>query len=170
MATESRQQSASSGNGQKLEKAGRAPAVSPWDEMDRFFEGLMPRGWMRPFRWEWPALGGMNYPSGKFPRVDIIDRDEEVVVRAEVPGVQKKDLDVSVTDNTVCIKGSTRREEKEERGEYFRSELTTGSFSRTLALPGTVDSARAKATFKEGVLELVIPKIEESKRHSIKVE
>lgn len=169
MATEKRP-SVSAGNGQKAEKPARAHPITPWEEMDRLFEGFMPRGWMRPFRWEWPSAGEIPFAGGKFPRVDIIDRDDEIMVRAEVPGVDKKDLDVSVTDNTVCIKGSTRHEEKEEKGEYFRSELVSGSFSRTLALPGAVDSAKAKATFKGGVLELVLPKIEESKRHSIKVD
>ncbi len=169
MATD-KQQPSSVGNGHKVQKAGRAQPMAPWDEMDRLFEGFMPRGWMRPFRWEWPSMGEAPFSGGKFPRVDIVDRDDEIVVRAEVPGVEKKDLDVSLTDNTVCIKGATRREEKEEKGEYLRSELVSGSFSRTLALPGAVDSARAKATFKDGVLELVLPKIEESKRQSIRVE
>ena len=169
MASDKRR-AATAGNGQKLEKAGRVHPLGPWEEMDRLFEGVMPRGWMRPFRWEWPSGGEMPFAGGKFPRVDIIDRDEEIMVRAEVPGVDKKDLEVSVTDNSVCIKGSTRHEEKEEKGEYFRSERVTGSFSRTLALPGAVDSAKAKASFNNGVLELALPKIEESKRHSIKVE
>lgn len=170
MATESKQQSASGGNGQKLEKLARSQAITPWEEMDRLFETFMPRGWLRPLRWEWPAWGEMSHLGAKFPRVDVIDRDDEVMVRAEVPGVAKKDLDVSLTDHTVCIKGATRREQKEEKGDYIRSEIMSGSFSRTLALPGTVDSTRAKAVFKDGVLEITLPKIEESKRHSIKVE
>lgn len=104
------------------------------------------------------------------PRVDIIDRDEEIVVRAEIPGVDKKDLDVSLTDNTVTIKGSTHQEQKEEQGNYFRSEMARGSFARSVTLPGNVDGAGAKASFKDGVLELSLPKTENSKRRSIKVE
>lgn len=91
-------------------------------------------------------------------------------MRAEVPGVKKEDLDVSTTDNTVTIKGSTRHEEKEEKGDYYRSEITRGSFSRTVALPSEVDSAKAKARYKDGILELTLPKVNKSKRRTVKVE
>jgi HSP20 family protein len=104
------------------------------------------------------------------PRVDVIDREDEILVRAEVPGVDKKDLEVSLTDNAVTIKGSTRHEEKEEKGDFYRSEISRGSFSRTVALPGEVDGDKAKASFKDGVVEIAMPKLEASKRRSIKVE
>lgn len=168
MAQASRQDTVSSGNGQKAQKAVRPQALTPWEEMDRIFEGFFPRGWMHPLRWGWPLRGEMKDLGIKLPRVDIIDRDDNVLVRAEVPGVDKKDLDVSVNDSTVTIKGSTRREEKEEEGDYFCSEITSGAFARTL--PGSVDSAKAKATFKDGVLELILPKVEKSKRHTVRVE
>lgn len=108
--------------------------------------------------------------EGRLPKVDIIDRESEIVVRAEVAGVDKKDLDVSVTDTTVTIKGSTRQESKEEKGDYYRCEISQGSFARTVALPGDVDSGKARASFKDGILELMLPKKEAAKRHSIKVE
>ena len=91
-------------------------------------------------------------------------------MKAEVPGIKKEDIEVSVTDNTITIKGSTRREEKEEKGEYYRCEISRGSFARTVALPDNVDSSKVKATFKEGVLEVVMPKVEKSKRRTIAVE
>jgi HSP20 family protein len=170
MASENKPKTGPSSNeAQKVQKV-ITPSITPWEEMDRLMEGVLPRGWMRPFRFEWPTWGDFPHVAAKFPRVDIIDRDAEIVVRAEVPGVDKKDLDVSISDNSVTVKGSTRREDKEEKGNYFHSEITTGSFSRTLALPGNVDSAKAKATFKDGVLELAVPKVEQSKRHNVKVE
>ena len=169
MAIESKAKSASHGNGQKVQN-GVPAATALRDEMDRLFEGVIPRGWLHPFRFEWPALGELPHLGVKLPRVDIIDRDAEVVVRAELPGVDKKGLDVSLTDNTVTLKGRTRHEEKEEKGDYYRSEITTGSFARTLPLPGNVDSARAKAIFKDGILVLTVPKVEQSKRHSVPVE
>ena len=151
-----------------------ARALSPFEEMDRLFErmeSLVPRGWLRPLRWERPGFGELvSRLEMPLPKVDVIDRDNEIVVRAEVPGVNKDDLDVSVTDNAVTIKGSTSHEEKEEKGDYFRSEISRGSFSRTVGLPGDVDSAAAKASFKDGVLELVMPKVAKSRRRSIKVE
>jgi HSP20 family protein len=106
----------------------------------------------------------------KVPKVDVVDRENEIVVKAEVPGVEKKDLDISVSDNSVTIKGSTRREEKEEKGDYDRREISVGSFSRTVALPAEVDGNKAKANFKDGVLELTIPKAEKAKRHSVKLD
>jgi HSP20 family protein len=108
--------------------------------------------------------------EGKMPAVDVSDLDDEVVVRAELPGVEKKDVDVSMSDNTVTIKGSTKREEKEEKGDYYRCETTCGAFTRTVALPAEVDGSKAKAKFKDGLLELTLPKMEKSKRRSIEVD
>jgi HSP20 family protein len=93
-----------------------------------------------------------------------------VVVRAEVPGVEKDDLDISVSDNTVTIKGETRREEKEEKGDYYRSEISRGTFTRTVMLPGVVATDKAKAKFKDGVLELKLPKVEKTKRRTVKID
>jgi len=155
---------------QELQKAEPRRALSPFEEMDRMFEDFFPRGWMRPFRWEWPSLGEMAKPfEGKMPKVDVIDRDDEVVVKAELPGVEKKDLDVSVTETSVTIKGTTSHEEKEEKGDYYRCEISRGAYARTVALPSYVDADKAKASFKDGVLELKLPKVEKSKRRSIEI-
>jgi HSP20 family protein len=155
---------------QELQKAEPKRALSPFEEMDRLFEDYFSRGWMRPFRWEWPSLGEMAKPfEGKMPKVDVIERDDEVVVKAELPGVDKKDLDVSVTENSVTIKGTTRHEEKEEKGDFYRCEISRGAYARTVALPSYVDADKAKASFKDGVLELKLPKVEKSKRRSIEI-
>ncbi len=157
---------------QKSGGAGRgAGALSPFDEMDRMFDSFFPRGWLRPMRWEWPSWAEAAAPfEGKAPRVDVIERDNEVVIKAELPGVKKGDIDVSMTDNTICIKGSTRHEEKEEKGDYYRREMSRGEFSRTLSLPAEVDGDKAKAKFADGVLEVVVPKVEKAKRRSVKVD
>ena len=145
--------------------------MTPLKEMERMFENFMGSDWPRPMQWEWPRLMRMRMPlEGKLPRVDVVDREAEILVRAELPGVDKQDLDVSVGEDSVTIKGSTRQESKQEEGEYYRCEISQGSFLRTVSLPGTVDSDAAKATFKDGLLELVLPKREAAKRHSIKVE
>lgn len=144
-------------------------ALSPFEEMERLFEESFPRGWMQ--RWGWPSLGELTRPMERIsPRVNVIDRDEEVVVRAEIPGVKKEDLDISVTENSVSIKGSTKHEEKEEKGDYYRCEISSGSFARTVALPSSVDTEKVKATFEDGVLELKIPKISKAKRKRIKLD
>lgn len=156
---------------QAVQKVEPARAVSPFEEMERMFEKYFSRAWPRPFSFEWPSLPKSLAPfEGKAPSVDVIDREDEVVVKAELPGVDKKDLDISVTQNTVTIKGSTSHEEKEEKGDYYRCEMSRGSYSRTLSLPADVDESKAKATFKNGVLELTLPKQAKSKRTSVTVE
>ena len=156
----------------ELQEARPVPALSPFEEMDRFFERVFPRGWMRPFaEWErhlWPDLFAPREMEGL--RVDIIDRDDEILVRAEIPGVEKEDLDVSVTDDRVTIKAARTHEEKQEKGDFYRREITRGTFSRSLMLPAEVDGTAAKAIFKQGVLELTLPKIARTRRHSVPIE
>lgn len=154
-----------------IRKTPASRSLGPIDELERMYERMFPRGWLRPHHWDFPGFRDFaEHFETKVPKVDVIDRDEEVLVRAEIPGVEKKDLDVSLSDNTVTIKGSTSHEEKQEKGDYFRSEISTGSFSRTLTLPADVDGAKAKATFKNGVLELLLPKLADSRRRTITIE
>lgn len=155
---------------QELQKAQPARAPSPFEEMDRMFDQYFRRGLMRPWRFEWPSFPELALPEMKLPKVDVVDREAEVLVKAEIPGVEKKDLDISVGEDSVTIKGSTRHEEKEEKGDFYRREISSGAFLRTVALPATVDGSRAKANFKDGMLELTLPKTEKAKRHSVKVD
>jgi HSP20 family protein len=156
----------------ELQEARPVPTLSPFEDMDRFFERVFPHGWMRPFlEWEhhlWPDLFAPM--EREAPRVDIIDRDDEILVRAEIPGIEKEDLDVSVTDNRVTIKAARIHEEKEEKGDFYRREISRGTFARSLLLPAEVEGANAKATFKAGVLELTLPKLAKTQRHSIPIE
>jgi len=146
-------------------------AISPFEEMNRLFEGFFPHGWMHPMHREWPTWGSLEKSfEGRMPKVDVMDRDNELVVRAELPGVEKDDLDISLTNDSVTIKATTKQESKEEKGDYHRREISQGSFSRTIALPASVQGDQAKAQFKDGVLELTLPKTTPAKRHNIKVE
>lgn len=145
--------------------------LSPLAEMEQMFEQFFPHGWMRPFNWDMPSYNRLAPAfSGKLPKVDVIDRADEILVRAELPGVDKKDVDISLANNTVTIKASSKREEKEEKGDYYRCEISQGAFSRTLALPADVDADKAKANFRDGMLELVLPKLKGAQKRSIKVE
>lgn len=162
---------ATESTGKEVRKATPGHVLSPWEEMERMFGGLFPRNRLRPRDWEWPSWAEMSaMVEAKMPKLDIVERDNEVFVRAELAGVDKKDIDVSVSDNTITIKGCTKKETQEEKGDYFRSEITQGSFSRTAALPCDVDGKRARANFTDGILELTIPKLEASRRHAVKVE
>jgi HSP20 family protein len=158
--------------GKEIQKAVPARALRPFEEMERMMDRMVRdfpgRGWMRPWSLEWPAWPEL--PELHMPKVDVIDRDEDVLVRAELPGVEKKDLEISTTDTSVTIKATTAREEKEEKCDYYRCEMTRGAFARTVALPAQVHSVKAKASLKDGVLELTLPKVEKSKRRTIAVE
>lgn len=155
---------------QELQSARTAGQMSPFEEIDRLFDSYFRRSWLQP-RLQWPAWAGTEAPfGGKLPNVDVVDRDSEVVVRAELPGVENKDLDVTVTGNSVAIRGSTRHEEKEEKGDYYRCEISRGSFARVVPLPADVDPDQAKSSFENGVLELTLPKVKAAKRRTIKVE
>lgn len=171
MANESKTGVATTEKGSALQKISPMHAMSPFEEMERMMEAFIPRSWMRPLLWERPLMGEMALPfEGRLPRVDVIDRDDEVLVRAEVPGVEKKDLEISVSENTVTINGKTNHEVKEEKGNYYRCEVTHGAFTRTVSLPGDVNADKAKTSFKDGILELTLPKVTKSKRHTIKLE
>lgn len=158
----------------KLHKSEIAPArrmLSPFEEFESFFDQLRARDWLAPFHW--PERFQSHIPmfaEGKMPKVDIIDREKELLIRAELPGVEKKDLDISMTDSSVTIKAKSRYEEKEEKGDYYRSEISQGAYCRTVGLPAEVDMEQAKTAFKDGVLELTVPKLESSQRRTIKVE
>lgn len=123
-------------------------------DMDRIFEGLSAGPWPAHRLvgdWESPATGQW------VPAVEVIERDKELVIRAELPGLDKKDIKVDVTDDALTIEG-TRKEEKEEKeGGFYRSERCYGSFFRRIALPEGADGDKARAIFKNGILEVVVP-------------
>ncbi|MEJ2141752.1 MAG: Hsp20/alpha crystallin family protein [Gammaproteobacteria bacterium] len=155
---------------QEVQKVEPTRALSPFEEMERMFDNYFSRGWMRPSHFDWPSFPGTKAFEGKTPSVDVIDRDDEIIVKAELPGVDKKDIEVSVTNNTVTIKGTTSHEEKEEKGDYYRCEISRGSYSRTLSLPADVDEDNTRAKVRDGILELTLPKLKKSRRRNIKVE
>jgi len=144
--------------------------IRSFEDMERWFQSMLPR-MTQPLNWEWPSWAEMPRPfEGKMPKVDVIDRDDEVLVKAELPGVEKKDLDIKVTDHTVTIKGTSRYEKKEEKGDFYRSEMSHGVISRTLTLPAEVAGDKAKAVFKDGLLELTLPKIPQRESHKVEID
>ena len=147
-----------------MEETGVARFQVPKEPVERLFDDFFGGQWLRPSAWErmLPEMPAM-------PSVDVIDRDDEVVVRAEVPGYKKEDIEISVSDSSLTIKGETKTEEKEEKGDYYRCEISRGAFTRTVELPAAVDDSKAKASMKDGMLELTLPKLEKSKRHTITI-
>ena len=146
--------------------------LSVFDEMDRLFDTMFHRGWMRPFHElfpEWPLFGHRELEL-QMPRIDVIDREQEILVRAELPGIEKKDLQVNLSGQMLTIEGESRAEEKESEGEYFRSEIRRGAFKRAIRLPDEVNEKEIKAEFKDGMLEVRMPKLHKVQRHQIRVE
>lgn len=139
-------------------------------QMEKRLSDIFPESWLQPSKWELPEWTGLGSIELTTPKLDIIDRDDDILVRADIPGVKKENLEISLTDNTITLKGSTSEEKKEEKGDYFRSETMKGSFSRTMSLPSEVDGTKATSSFKDGVLEVVVPKLEKSRRHTVKIE
>lgn len=142
-------------------------------DMDRFFEDYLPRRWWHQFHLGRPGRTGIHAMApfeGKQPCVDVIDRDDNILVKAELPGVDKKDINISIANNVLTLEATMSKEEKEEKAEYYRQEICRGSYQRSIALPAAVKEDEAKATFQNGVLELTIPKMEKTKRSTIKIE
>jgi HSP20 family protein len=159
----------------KNPKGREKPATNAWlrpyEEFERLFERMLSRNPLKPLTWDMPAWREfMAAPDARLPSVDIIDRDDHVLVRAEIPGVGKDDLNVSISDNVLIIKGDTRREEKKENGDYFRHEISRTSFARSVTLPDGIDASKVSAALTDGVLEVTVGKAETAKRRSVKVE
>lgn len=144
--------------------------ISPLEDIERMFDDLFTSRLMRPSRLQWDMRPERQVFEGRMPRIDVVDRENELLVRAELPGVDKKDLDISLGENSLTIKATASHEETQESGDYHRREISRGAFVRTLPLPAFVDGDKAKANFKDGILELTLPKIEQSKRRRIKVQ
>jgi HSP20 family protein len=132
--------------------------------MDRLFDDVMLTG--RRGR-----TTGDGTPAAAWePAVEMFETGDEVVVRAEMPNVDPSNVDVSVTGDTITIKGTVRHEQEKKDRNYYRRELRYGSYVRTLELPAEVKGGDAKATYKDGVLEVKIPKAERAKPTSVKVQ
>ncbi len=134
-------------------------------DLERRFDRLLQGGWP-PLSWELPTFSELERQA---PRVDLLDKGKKLVVRAEIPGVKKEDVDVTVSDHSLTIRAATRQEKKTEKDNYLQREIVTSSFVRTLPLPEAVDGSRAKAKVKNGILHIVLPKAEKGTQQSIKV-
>ena len=136
--------------------------------MEEFFEDFPPRRWMETFEplgFKWPV--GIDFERSF--RVDILDRDKELIVRAELPGVEKDDVEVTISGDRLMIEAKREFEEEEEKETFYRHELGYGELMRTVALPVGVDVEHITAELKDGILSVVLPKIQAAERHTVKV-
>jgi HSP20 family protein len=138
-------------------------ARSPFRELARL-EREMEDMFGRLPAWPWGER-----ERGWTPAVDMVDRKDEIVLRADLPGLDEKDIEVTVQDGMLTIRGERKEETEEKKGDYYYSERTYGVFARTLPLPAGVEADKVKAIFKKGVLEVHLPKATESKGKKIEV-
>ena len=134
---------------------------TPFSATDRFFDSFF-SGW-----------GGSLMERGMeafSPRIDVAENDREVVVTAEIPGMEEKDFDISLTAETLSIHGEKKSEHEEKKGDYYRMERSYGSFHRTIPLPCEVDADKVEAKYGKGVLRITLPKLPEEKQHRKRIE
>ncbi|HPN73020.1 MAG TPA: Hsp20/alpha crystallin family protein [Candidatus Omnitrophota bacterium] len=117
----------------------------------------------------WPGRNSGLMESAWSPAVDVFDSKDNVMVKADIPGLKKEDIEISVHADTLTIKGEKKEEKETKDKNYVKTERFYGSFNRTIALPSEVDASKVKASYKEGVLEIVLPKKDEAKPKQIKV-
>ncbi len=104
------------------------------------------------------------------PAVDIYETENDIVLKAELPGIDPKDVEVKVEDNTLYLKGERKFEKEVKDESYHRVERSYGSFARSFSLPNSISAEKVKAEFKDGLLTLTLPKREEAKPRTIKID
>ena len=136
------------------------------DEFDRMFEDFgLSRAWPTSLGTGPQRRGGTLWA----PAIDVVQKDDQLVIKADVPGMKKEDLSIEITDNAITIQGERKHEKEEEREGYYRSERAYGSFCRVIPLPEGAISDQAKATFKDGVLEITMPAPPASKGRKLEI-
>lgn len=131
-------------------------------DMDRLFDEFTKPARRRRI---WPKSEGVLIPN-----IDLYDKKNEIVLKVELPGVRREDIDLTITKDSLIIKGEVKRDEDLQEDNYYIAERIYGSFSRTITLPFEVESEQAQASMTNGLLEIVLPKREEAKPKEIKIE
>ena len=150
----------------ELEPYHTTRGLSPFERMEDMFEDFFRRPFRRPL---WSGMPRIMEDIEPTPNVDIFEEGDNIVLKSEMPGMTKEDIEVNLTDDTITLSGEKKKEEKVEKKNYYRFERSFGSFKRCFALPSEVQSDKAKASFKNGVLEIKIPKSEEAKKKEKKI-
>lgn len=130
------------------------------DEIDRLFES--PLGdWSPTWR---------QFSSGWLPAVDLFEDQDNLILKAELPGMKKEQIEIALHDGVLTLSGERKEEEKHHGADSYRSERFLGRFQRTVTLPVPVDAEKVKATYNDGILTVTLPKTEEAKPKQIPVE
>lgn len=111
-----------------------------------------------------------SFGAADFPSVDLSEDDKEIQVKAEMPGIDPKDVDISINDSTLTLQGEKKFEDEENKGNYRRIERSYGSFYRTVPLSSQVEEDKVKARYNDGVLTIDMPKSEKHKSKKVEIE
>ena len=137
------------------------------DEVDRMFDLLFPA---RPLAgWRGGVFDDGTYGSFWTPAVDIAEHEDAYVVEAELPGLTKDDVKISIDGDVLTIKGERKQEQTKNGKNYHRTERTYGSFMRSFTLPSSVKTDKIEANYKNGILTINLPKAEEAKPKAVEV-
>ena len=153
----------------ELAKVEQSAYPSPFEEMERRIDEFF----RKPFSFFGPTwFPRLSMPEFEemTPSVDIFEEGHDVVLKAELPGMKKEEIEVKLTEDMITLSGEKKKEEKIEKKNYHRLERSYGSFVRSFRLPAEVQTDQVKAQFKDGILEIRIPKTEEAKKKEKKVE
>ena len=137
-------------------------------EIDHLWDEFNPASRHSIFSAPWRAL--VSEEGVATPAVDVIDKKDSVLVKAELPGIDKDKIDITIENETLVIKSEIKHEEEVKKEDYYHCERSYRSFARTIALPTKVDSSKVSATFKDGILEINLPKVEEKKPKKVHVD
>jgi HSP20 family protein len=147
----------------KRERDGGSDLLSPLANLQKEINELFGNLWSGFGKDLFPEFSN-KLEAGFFPRVNVSENENAVVVTAELPGVEDKDLDVSLDRSTLTIRGEKRTEEEHKEGSFYRAERSYGSFERSVPLPADVVTDKVEATFSKGVLTVTLPKSEEARK------
>ncbi|HOV21365.1 MAG TPA: Hsp20/alpha crystallin family protein [bacterium] len=109
------------------------------------------------------------WEGGRVPAIDVYEEGDNIIVKAEIPGVKKEDISVSLNGDILTISGKSQEEKEVKKENFYRKEIRSGTFSRSLTLPAQIDKDKVKASYKDGVLQLTLPKSPEEKKKEVKI-
>ncbi|MCL4322017.1 MAG: Hsp20/alpha crystallin family protein [Deltaproteobacteria bacterium] len=141
--------------------------VSVWDpvsnirsDFEKLFSDFFPTSVKRIWGYE---------PGLIEPAVDVVEKEDTMIVRAELPGISKDEVKIEVHENRLILKGKHKTEKEEKKEDYYRKEIECGSFYRSIELPSNAEASSAKASLKDGILEITLKKAAEAKPIAIEV-
>ena len=140
--------------------------TAPFEQMERMFEDFFQRRFFAP---SWMPRLKLPEFADVSESVDMFDEGDDLVIKAEIPGMKKDEISIDFADDVVTISGEKKTEERTERKDYYCVERSFGSFSRKLQLPVDIQIDKTRASFKDGVLEIRMPKSEEAKQKVRKI-